>query len=221
MFREKLKAKWFWLARWICRVFCILFFRVRSYGRDNIPDEGAFILISNHQSYLDPMLCGCPIKRHLNFLARDTLFINWFFGPLISSVNAIPVKLDTDSPGDISAMRKIINVLKKGNGVCLFPEGTRTHDGKITALKPGLGLLCRRGNAAVVPVVIDGAFECWPRHKNIFSPGGSIWVQYGKAVSAEQAKNIGDEKLAEVLTDTLRQMQTKIRIKLGKKAYDY
>jgi 1-acyl-sn-glycerol-3-phosphate acyltransferase len=219
--REKLKAKWFWLARWACRVFCILLFRVRTYGRDNIPDEGAFVLISNHQSYLDPILCGGPIKRHLNFLARDTLFTNWFFGRLISSVNAIPVKLDPDSPGDISAMRKIINVLKKGNGVCLFPEGTRTHDGKITALKPGLGLLCRRGNAAVVPVVIDGAFECWPRNKKIFSPGGSILVQFGKALSAEQAKNIGDEKLAEVLTDTLRQMQNEIRIKRGKKPYDY
>jgi 1-acyl-sn-glycerol-3-phosphate acyltransferase len=218
MLREKLNARWFWLARWICRVFCMLFFRVRSYGRDNIPEKGAFILISNHQSYLDPMLCGCPIKRHLSFLARDTLFVNWFFGPLISSVGTIPVKRDE---ADISAMRKVIDKLKKGGGVCLFPEGTRTHDGKITALKPGLGLLCRRGKAVVVPVVIDGAFERWPRHKKIFSPGGSILVQYGSAISAEQAKNMGDEKLAEVLTDTLRQIQTEIRIKYGKKPYNY
>jgi 1-acyl-sn-glycerol-3-phosphate acyltransferase len=218
MLREKLSARWFWLARWICRVFCMLFFRVRSYGRDNVPDKGAFILISNHQSYLDPMLCGCPIKRPLSFLARDTLFVNWFFGPLISSVGTIPVKLDE---ADISAMRKVIDKLKKGGGVCLFPEGTRSHDGKITALKPGLGLLCRRGGAAVVPVVIDGAFERWPRHKKIFSPGGTIWVQYGKAISAEQAKNMGDEKLAKTLTDTLRQMQTEIRIKHGKNPHDY
>jgi len=218
MFKERLKARWFWLARWICRVFCMLFFRVRSYDRDNIPEKGAFILISNHQSYLDPMLCGGPIKRQVSFLARDTLFVNWFFGPLISSVGTIPVKLDE---ADISAMRKVIDKLKKGGGVCLFPEGTRSHDGTITALKPGLGFLCRRGGAAIVPVVIDGAFERWPRHKKIFSPGGAIWVQYGKAISAEQAKNMGDEKLAEVLTDTLRQMQTEIRIKHGKKPYDY
>ncbi len=60
----------------------------------------------------------------------------------------------------------------------------------------------------------------WPSHKKLFSPG-SISVCYGKAITAEQAKKMGDEKLAEVLTDTLRQMQTKIRVKQGKKPYDY
>ncbi len=68
--------------------------------------------------------------------------------------------------------------------------------------------------------MIDGAFECWPRYKKIFSPG-SISVCYGKAITAEQAKIMGDKKLAKLLTDTLRQMQTNCRIKQGKKPYDY
>jgi 1-acyl-sn-glycerol-3-phosphate acyltransferase len=117
-------------------------------------------------------------------------------------------------------MRKVIDVLKQGRGVCLFPEGTRSQDGKITPFKPGFGMLCRRGNAAVVPVVIDGAFECWPRHKKLFSHG-SITICYGKAIPAEQAKKMGDSKLAEVLTKVLRQMQNESRIKQGKKPYDY
>ncbi len=217
MLKERLKARWFWLARWICKVFCILFFRLRTYGRDNVPDKGAFILVSNHQSYLDPIFCVGPLKRPSSFVARDSLFSNWFFGPLISSVNAIPVKR---GEADISAMRKVIDKLKKGGGVCLFPEGTRTSDGKIAPLKPGIGFLCRRGAAAVVPVVIDGAFECWPRHKKIFSPG-SISVCYGKAITAEQVKNMSDDKLAEVLTDTLRRMQNECRVKQGKKPYGY
>ena len=217
MFQVRLKDRWFWVARWICRVFVILFFRVRVYGRENIPDKGAFLIVSNHQSYLDPMLCGVPLKRPLNFLARDSLFTNWFFGRLISSVNTIPVKR---GEADVSAMKKVIGKLKDGGGVCLFPEGTRTSDGKIAPFKSGLGLLCRRGDAAVVPVVIDGAFECWPRHKKIFS-SGPISVHYGKAISAEQVKNMGDKKLAEVLTDTLRQMQNKCRIREGKQPYDY
>ena len=218
MLKEKLKARWFWLARWMCRVFCMLLFRWRFYDIENIPQKGAFLLISNHQSFLDPIFCGAPPKRHLNFLARDTLFKNWFFGPLITSVNSIPVRRDE---ADLKAMRKVIDKLKQGGGVCLFPEGTRTQDGKILALKPGLGLLSRRGNAAIVPVVIEGAFECWPRHKTLFSPGGSIIVQYGKAISPQQANDMGDDKLAEVLTDTLRQMQTQIRIKQGKEPYNY
>ncbi len=217
MLKEKLKAAWYWYMRWICKFFCILFFRVRSSGRDNVPKKGAFILVSNHQSYLDPIFCIGPLKRPSSCLARDSLFSNRLFGPLISSMNAIPVKL---GEADMSAMRKALGKLKKGEGVCLFPEGTRTYDGKIAPLKPGLGLLCRRGDAVIVPVVIDGAFECWPRHKKLFSPG-SISVCYGKAISAEQAKNMGDKKLAEVLTDTMRQMQTKIRVKQGKKPYDY
>jgi len=217
MLREELKAKWFWLARWMCRVFCMLFFRVRTYGRENIPRKGPFVLISNHQSYLDPMLCGGPIKRRVSFLARESLFTHWLFGRMISSVGTIPVKL---GEADISAMRKVIGRLKAGGGVCLFPEGTRSTDGKITTFKPGFGLLCRRGGAAVVPVVIDGAFECWPRHKKLFSRG-PIWVCYGKAIPAEKARDMGDEKLAEVLTDTLRQMQTESRIKHGQEPYEY
>jgi 1-acyl-sn-glycerol-3-phosphate acyltransferase len=217
MLKEKLKAAWYWYTRWICKFFCILFFRVRSYGRDNVPKKGAFILVSNHQSYLDPIFCIGPLKRPSSCLARDSLFTNWFFGLLIASMNAIPVKL---GEADMSAMRKALGKLKKGEGICLFPEGTRTYDGKIAPLKPGLGLLCRRGDAVIVPVVIDGAFECWPRHKKLFSPG-PISVCYGKAISAEQAKNMGDKKLAEVLTDTLRRMQTNCRIKQGKKPFNY
>ena len=215
--REELSAKWFWFARWICRVFCIIFFRMRVSGRENIPDKGAFILASNHQSYLDPLFCGVPLNRQLSFLARDSLFTNWFFGRLIFSVGTIPVK---QGEADISAMRKIIAKLEEGKGVCLFPEGTRTSDGKITAFKPGLGLLCRRGGAAIVPAVIDGAFECWPRRKKVFS-SGAISVCYGKPITAEQAKGMGDKKLAEVLTETLRRMQTKARVEQGKKPYDY
>ena len=217
MLEEKLRARWFWLARWICRVFCILFFRVRTYGRDNIPRKGAFIIVSNHQSYLDPIFCGGLIKRHSSFIARDSLFTNWFFGPLISSVNAIPVKLGEP---DISAMRKVLEKLKKGGGVTLFPEGTRTYDGKITPFKPGLGLLSRRGNAPIIPALIDGAFECWPRQKKLFTPG-QIHVTYGKPISVQQVKDMGDKKLAMLLTDTLRKMQTQSRLKQNKKPYDY
>ena len=217
MLEGKLRAKWYWFARWVCRVFCILFFRVRTYGQDNIPRKGPFIIVSNHQSNLDPIFCGGLIKRRSIFMARDSLFTNWFFGPLIRSVNAIPVKVGEP---DISTMRKVIERLKQGGGVTLFPEGTRTHDGKITPFKPGLGLLSRRGKAPIVPVVIDGAFECWPRHQKLFTPG-PIRVTYGKPITTKQAKDMGDEKLAELLTQTLRKMQTQSRIKQGKKPFDY
>ena len=210
--------RWFRFARWCCKVFCNLFFHLCVYGKENVPEQGAFVLVGNHQSFLDPVFCGIPLKRPLFFLARDSLFKNRFFGWLISSVNTIPVKRGT---ADLSAMKNIIGKLKEGNGVCLFPEATRTKNGKITPFKPGFTLLCRRGKAAVVPVVIDGAFECWPRHKKIFSPGARIVICYGKCIPANQVKNMSDKELAELLTDTLRQMQSDCRLKQGKKPYDY
>jgi 1-acyl-sn-glycerol-3-phosphate acyltransferase len=215
---KKKKMRWFRFARWLCKVFCMTFFKLHPAGRENVPEEGPLVLIGNHQSFLDPMLCGIFVKRPLYFLARDTLFANRFFGWLISSVNTIPVRR---GKADLAAMKKIIDKLKQGSGVCLFPEATRTRDGKITPFKPGFGLLCRRGKAAVVPVVIDGAFECWPRHKKIFSPGSEIVICYGKCITAGEVAEMNDKELAKNLTDILRRMQNDCRIKHGKEPLKY
>ena len=218
MYKKKPKMRWFRFARWLCKVFCILFFRIQVYGKENVPDDGALVLVSNHQSFLDPVFCGIFLKRPLYFLARDSLFANRFFGGLISSVNTIPVR---QGQADLSAMKKVVGLLKEGNGICLFPEGTRTSDGKIATFRGGVGLLCRRGEAAVVPVVIDGAFEAWPRHKKIFSPGHSIIICYGEAITAEQVKMMSDRELAENLTTILRRMQNDLRAKYGKEPLKY
>ncbi|MEN6578240.1 MAG: (d)CMP kinase [Phycisphaerales bacterium] len=210
-------AAWYWLARFMCRVFCEVFFRYRAYGRENLPCTGPFILAGNHQSFLDPVFCGVAVKRHVTYMARDTLFKHWFFGRLIASVNAIPLSRDK---ADISVMRLVIDRLRQGAAVCLYPEGTRTPDGRIAPFKPGFGLLCRRSKATVVPVLIDGAFECWPRHKKLFSPG-SIFVQFGKPLAPEQVATMTNEQLADQVTQILRQMQHEVRLKQGKQPYDY
>ncbi len=214
---KKSKMRWFRFARWLCKVFCMTFFKLHPSGRENVPEDGPLVLISNHQSFLDPVLCGIFVKRPLYFLARDSLF-RGLFGRLIASVNTIPVKRGT---ADLAAMKTIIEKLKQGWGVCLFPEATRSSDGKITAFKPGFGLLCRRGAAAVVPVVIDGAFEAWPRDRKLFSPGRRIDICYGKCIPADEVEQMGDRKLAEHLTKTLRQMQSDCRLKKQKKSYEY
>ncbi len=218
MSKEVLRAVWYRLARSACRLFCNVFFRFRVYGLENVPATGAVVLAANHQSYLDPLFCGVTITRQLCFMARDTLFANKYTGRLLHSVNAIPIKRER---ADISAIKLIIEKLKHGWGVCLYPEGTRTGDGRIAPFKAGLGLLCRRGNAAVVPVLIEGAFECWPRHQKLFTVGSSITVCYGKAITAEQVREMDDAELVAALTQTLRGMQTAVRMEQGKQAYSY
>jgi len=218
MAKDKKLTIWYRFARLCCKVFCHLVFKMKLSGTENVPKEGAFLLVSNHQSFLDPLLCGTPIKRHMYYLARDSLFRNPFFGRLISSIDVLPIKR---GHADLGAVKKIISKLRQGSGVCLFPEATRTSDGKIAELKPGFGILCKRGKAAIVPMVIDGAFECWPRHKKMFTKGAQITVTYGEMISFEQIKQMDERQLAEHLTNVLREIQSVSRSRNGKKPYDY
>jgi len=218
MFHDKIKNAWCLYARWWCRLFCHLFFRMRYLGLENVPAKGPFILAVNHQSFLDPLFAGIALKGQLCFMARDTLFKSQIFGSLLSSVKAIPVRR---GQADIASIKTIIAKLKQGESVCLFPEATRTTDGKIAPFKGGLGLLSRRSGAPVVPVLIDGAFESWPRHKKLFSPGSIITVSYCPPIPAEKIKNMEDDAFAKILTDTLRDMQSQTRQKSGKQPFIY
>jgi len=175
-------------------------------------------MVCNHQSYLDPLFCGSHIKKHLCFMARDSLFAHRFFGGLLLSLNVIPV---SRGKADVSTMKRIIRRLVEGRSVCLFPEGTRTSDGKIAKLKGGFGLIARRAEVPIVPAIIDGGFECWPRHKKIFKVGKRITVCYGQPITAERVKAMKDRDLTTLVTDTLREMQTQYRVMNGKKAYNY
>jgi 1-acyl-sn-glycerol-3-phosphate acyltransferase len=213
----KVQKIWYWLNQWGCRIGCTLFFGVRIHGRENIPRSGGVLLLSNHQSFLDPLLCGIGPDRQLYYVARDTLFKNPAFKWLIKSVNAIAIKRGT---ADIAAMKIIIGKLKEGRAVVLFPEATRTHDGRIADIKPGFGLISRRANVPVLPVLIDGAFECWPRTNRIFRPG-RISIVYGELIGAEKIKSLGDEQFAIYLTQILRQMQNDLRAKANKETYSY
>jgi len=216
-FRDRLKVAWYWLAWTGCQIFCAVFFRVRVSGRESVPRNGACLLAGNHQSYMDPVFCGVGVRRRLTFVARDTLFRYRLFAALIHSLNAIPI--ERDKP-DVSAIKAIIARLRAGEAVCLYPEATRTRDGRIVPFKPGFGLLCRRARAAVVPVLVDGAFECWPRHRRLFAPG-HVTIWYGRPLDPDEIRTLTNEQLADRLTATLRQMQHDCRLRRGKQPYDY
>jgi 1-acyl-sn-glycerol-3-phosphate acyltransferase len=185
---------------------------------NNVPKDGALLLVSNHQSYLDPIFCGLVLRRHLFYLGRDTLFHNKYFRLLSYSLNALSVRREH---ADIAAIKEIIDRLKRGCGIVLYPEGTRTRDGRIAEFKAGAALLCKRGGAVIVPVVLEGAFECWPRFRRIFSFGSKVTVRYGRPITSQQAKKMTCRQLAKFLTERLREMQYQVRLELGKEPLDY
>jgi 1-acyl-sn-glycerol-3-phosphate acyltransferase len=214
---SRLRRLWYHLSQSVVVALAFLFYRVRIFGKENVPQDGPLLVVSNHQSFLDPILCQTWIWRPFHFVPRDTLLENAFWGTLIKSYYLIPIRR---GQADVAAMKTIIEFLRQGKVVCLYPEGTRTPDGRIGQIKPGFSLMSRRSGAAVLPMVIDGMFEAWPRTQKYPKPG-RVGVMYGKPFSADYIKSLGDEAFAEELTATLRRMQTELRRKMGREPIDY
>jgi 1-acyl-sn-glycerol-3-phosphate acyltransferase len=144
---------------WVSMAVMTLGFSLRTKGRQRVPRTGPALLIANHQSFLDPILVGLCSRRHLCFLARQTLFRKpaaaWFIGAL----GAVPIHHEGVGKEGI---RIILDQLKAGRAVVVFPEGTRTEDGALQELRPGIYLLIKRAQAPIVPIGIAGAFQAMP-----------------------------------------------------------
>jgi 1-acyl-sn-glycerol-3-phosphate acyltransferase len=181
----------------LSKVVAKLGFRLRIYGQENLIEDGPAILASNHASYLDPPLIGVSCRKDIYFLARRTLFEKPVFGPLIAQLNTVPVDRDR---GDVGAIRAMIKLLKSGNRVLVFPEGTRSKDGNLQPARAGVGLLIAKSLAPVVPVRVFGSFAALPRSGGIrFVP---ITVVIGKPLFFTK-QDLGDDERAayQVLSD--------------------
>jgi 1-acyl-sn-glycerol-3-phosphate acyltransferase len=151
---------YYWLGYHFSCLAGRLLFRFRVVHRERMIQKGPAILAMNHQSYLDPPLAGVSCDRAIYFLTRRTLLNAPLLGWLLPKLNVIPVNQEGV---DRSAIKALIRVLKAGNGVLVFPEGSRTLDGKLQPAEPGLGLVIAKTLAPVVPMRIFGAHEALPR----------------------------------------------------------
>ena len=198
-------------------VGCALMWRIRAFNRHHEPQSGGVLYISNHQSFLDPVLTTCMLQRPGNYMARHSLFRNPVFAWLIRSLNAFPVHRAT---ADSAALKEAMRRLKAGAQVVVFPEGTRTRDGRIGPLLPGVSLLAQRAADWVVPVVVDGAFEAWPRTQALPGPG-RIVVQYGRPISQAEARAIKSRDLPEYIRGQMIAIQGDIRARMGRPTIQY
>jgi 1-acyl-sn-glycerol-3-phosphate acyltransferase len=136
------------------------FFDFKVVNAEALRESGGALVVSNHVSYLDPPLIGQVFDDPLHFFARKTLFRHPLIGALLRSWQAIPI--DRDKP-DASSLKQTIRVLRDGGKVLMFPEGTRSEDGEVKEAQPGAGLFIAKGQTAVLPVRIFGAFEAYPK----------------------------------------------------------
>jgi 1-acyl-sn-glycerol-3-phosphate acyltransferase len=138
-----------------------MFFSLRVVHPERMVESGPLIIAVNHSSFFDPPLAGICSKRGVFYLARKTL-LKWpFFGPLFPAMNVIPVERDGN---DMSALREVIKKIKEGNAVVLFPEGTRSPDGRLQPARAGIGLVIAKTGAPVMPMRIFGAHEAFPKN---------------------------------------------------------
>ena len=153
-----------------------LFHRFEVHGLDNVPKSGPFILASNHLSFYDPPALGCKLPRNLHYFARNTLF----FGPLgtlIRSLNSIPVNRERL---DLKTLRTVLSVLEKGDPLLVFPEGTRSRDGRLGNGQKGIGLLIAKSKVPVLPARIKGTHEILGVGKSFPRLGKKMSVRFGE-----------------------------------------
>lgn len=166
------------------RVLYKCYFRWHVYNPERVPLEGAVILASNHASFLDPPLVGCGVRRGINYLARESLFRFPVVGWTLRQWQVVPVDRDG---GGATGLRNILDRLLAGGAIILFPEGTRTRNGKLQAARSGIGLTVIKSTAPVVPVRVFGTFEAYGRHLHLPRPH-RVAVKYGQPMCFEQLR---------------------------------
>ena len=183
------------------RVFFKLFYHHKVYGLEHFTPGGA-IIAANHTSFWDPPAIAISWPEEVHFLARETLFNNRYFGAFIRAVNTHPV---SGGAGDLAVFRTIIDLLKKGKKVILFPEGARSRDGKFAAVKPGMALLLSRSEAAVIPTYLHGIYEIWPRDSNLPKLHGRSVCVFGSPIFWETYAHLGKRQGQEAIAEALGQ----------------
>ena len=140
------------IVKFLIGCYCIIVYRVKTFGLENIPKEGGVIFCGNHRSYLDPVLIILKTKRYLRFMAKEELKNNFIFKWLFPLFDVIYVKRNSK---DIGPLKEALKTLKNGDCIGIFPEGTRNglekNDGQI---KDGAAYLALKTGAKLVPIGI-------------------------------------------------------------------
>ena len=153
----------YWLVKNLYLLFAKFYLSYQVENRDAILnlEPGGYVVASNHVSFLDPPLVGIAFPENIYFFARKSLFDNPLFGWLLRSIQAIPVN---QAKPEMSTLKHIIELLKDGEKVVIFPEGERTSDGNLKEKgQSGVGMIVEKSRSKVLPVRLFGPEIALPR----------------------------------------------------------
>jgi 1-acyl-sn-glycerol-3-phosphate acyltransferase len=201
----------YWMGYTLCNLVGKVAFDFEVYGRENLIEEGGAILASNHQSYLDPPCIGMACRNDIYYLARNTLYQRPLIGPLLKRLNTVPVDRDR---GDVSSIKTIIRLLRSGQRVIIFPEGTRSSDGKLQPARAGLGMIIAKTLAPVVPVRVFGSYEALPRAGGLkFRP---VSIVVGKPMRFTEDDVKGDRDVYQTLSNRVMEKIASLELPVGR-----
>lgn len=196
-----------WIFYWL---LCRIYFRARIYNPERVPRTGPAILASNHASFLDPPFVGASLPRALNYLARENLFHFRVAGWILRRCQAIPVDREG---GGARGLKGILDRLLAGGAILLFPEGTRTRDGKLQAARSGIGLAIIKSDAPVIPVRVFGTYEAFGRHLRWPRPK-QIQIKFGRELLfrelRDEAKHCSKPRLKQIYQEAADQTMAAI-----------
>ena len=180
------------------RALARLYFGLRLEGTEHIPQSGPVVIVPNHQTYADPILVTIPIRRRIYYMAWNRLFeirgLNW----MIRRLRAFPVEVEARDP---RATREAVRLLQAGEAVMIFPEGSRSLDGRIGRFKPGAFRLAVSVGVPVLPVTIAGGHASWPPGR-LFPRPANMTITYHPLVYPRAGVDARDA--ARKLTDQTR-----------------
>lgn len=183
-----------------------ILFRLEVRGKKSVPRKGAVIIASNHLSFLDPPLIGISSPRRLHYMAVAEVFKCFFIGNLSRKLGAFPVKR---RGADIEATKKALKILRKGEAMLIFIEGTRSPSGNLLEPKPGVGMLAYRTKAMVIPTLIVGSNRALPFKSRLIRPR-KIAVSFGRPLTIERFSHLKPKEayraMSNEIMDRIRKM---------------
>ena len=195
----------------VCRAVGVSVFGVRTRFAQRLPERGGLIVLSSHQSHLDPLLLGLATERRLSSMARSSLYRFKPFGAVITALDAVPIDREASA---VTAMKTVIKRLEDGAAVIIFPEGTRTATGRLGEIKSGFALIAKKAKVPIVPVAIVGAWECWPKTRLLPRPG-RVRLEFGRLIQPEEIAALDDRALVAECTQRLTELDAQARAVRG------